>query len=127
MNISIFEFATKNKLRFPYKGLISVEDLWDLNQIQLDSVYKTLNKEVKQTQEESLMTKNAEDEVLQVKLDVVKHIFAVKQAEALNRAANAEKAEKKRRILEVLAQKQDNALMDKSEDELIKMLKEIEE
>ena len=42
---NIFEMATRNKYRFPYKGMISVEDLWDLNQTQLDSIYKALNKE----------------------------------------------------------------------------------
>ena len=60
--MNIFEMATRNKFRFPYKGLISVEDLWDLSHVQLDSIYKNLNKEIKQTQEESLLSaKNSED------------------------------------------------------------------
>ena len=123
--MNIFEMATRNKFRFPYKGLISVEDLWDLGQVQLDSIYKNLNKEIKQIQEESLLSaKNSEDAELQAKIDIVKHIFTVKQQEAIQRSIDAENADKKRRI--ILAQKQDDSLMGKSEDELRKMLKELE-
>lgn len=125
--MNIFEMATRNKFRFPYKGLISVEDLWDLGQVQLDSIYKNLNKEIKQIQEESLLSaKNSEDAELQAKIDIVKHIFTVNQQEAIQRSIDAENAVKKRRIMETLAQKQDDSLMGKSEDELRKMLKELE-
>lgn len=125
--MNVFEMATRNKFRFPYKGLISVEDLWDLGQVQLDSIYKNLNKEIKQIQEESLLSaKNSEDAELQTKIDIVKHIFTVKQQEAIQRSVDAENADKKRRIMEILAQKQDDSLMGKSEDELRKMLKELE-
>lgn len=125
--MNIFEMATRNKFRFPYKGLISVEDLWDLGQVQLDSIYKNLNKEIKQIQEESLLsTKNSEDVELQAKIDIVKYIFTVKQQEAIQRSIDAENADKKRRIMEILAQKQDDSLMGKSEDELRKMLKELD-
>lgn len=125
--MNIFEMATRNKFRFPYKGLISVEDLWDLSQVQLDSIYKNLNKEIKQIQEESLLSaKNSEDAELQAKIDIVKHIFTVKQQEAIQRSIDAENADKKRRIIEILAQKRDDSLMGKSEDELRKMLKELE-
>ena len=125
--MNIFEMATRNKFRFPYKGLISVEDLWDLGQVQLDSIYKNLNKEIKQIQEESLLSaKNSEDAELQAKIDIVKYIFTVKQQEAIQRGIDAENADKKRRIMEILAQKQDDSLMGKSEDELRKMLKELE-
>lgn len=125
--MDIFEMATRNKFRFPYKGLISVEDLWDLNHVQLDSIYKNLNKEIKQIQEESLLSaKNSEDAELQAKIDIVKHIFTVKQQEAIQRSIDAENAYKKRRIMEILAQKQDDSLMGKSEDELKKMLKELD-
>ena len=85
-----------------------------------------MNKEIKQIQEESLLSaKNSEDAELQAKIDIVKHIFTVKQKEAIQRSIDAENADKKRRIMEILAQKQDDSLMGKSEDELRKMLKEL--
>ena len=126
MNTNIFEMATKNKFRFPYKGLVSVEDLWDLNRTQLDSIYKALNKEVKQVQEESLMmTKSDEDAEVLAKIEIVKHIFKAKEMEAHAREIASENAEKRRRIMEIIAQKQDASLLNMSEDELRKMLEEI--
>ena len=123
---NIFEMATRNKYRFPYKGIISVEDLWDLNQTQLDSIYKALNKEVKANQEDSLMFSQTQTDLdLQAKIEIVRHIYTTKEQDAARRTAAAENAEKKRRILEILEQKHEDSLKNKSEDELLKMLNEI--
>ena len=123
---NIFEMATRNKYRFPYKGMISVEDLLDLNQTQLDSIYKALNKEVKANQEDSLMFSQTQTDLdLQAKIEIVRHIYTTKEQDAARRTAAAENAEKKRRILEILEQKQEDSLKNKSEDELLKMLNEI--
>ena len=123
---NIFEMATRNKYRFPYKGMISVEDLWDLNQTQLDSIYKALNKEVKANQEDSLMFSQTQTDLdLQAKIEIVRHIYSTKEQDAARRTAAAENAEKKRRILEILEQKQEDSLKNKSEEELLKMLNEI--
>ena len=121
--MDLFEMATRNKFRFPYKGMISVEDLWDLGQVQLDTVYKALNREIKKTDEASLVsTDNSEDAELTAKIKIVEFIFDIKANEAAARKIAAENAEKKRRIAEILAQKQEESLMSKSEDELKKML-----
>lgn len=125
---SIFEFATRNKLRFPYKGSISVEDLWDLSQKQLNDVYKILKKELKLvSEEESLMSLGKDDPYIElnIKIEVVKHIFNVKKVEAQQREDAVIKAEKKQRILDILAKKQDDSLNNMSEEELIKMLDEL--
>lgn len=125
---SIFEFATRNKLRFPYKGSISVEDLWDLSQKQLNEVYKILKKELKLiSEEESLMSLGKDDPYIElnIKIEIVKHIFNVNKVEAQQREDAAIKAEKKQRILDILAKKQDDSLNNMSEEELIKMLDEL--
>ena len=125
-NTNIFEAASKNKYRYPYKGMITTEDLWDLTPAQLDIVYKTLNKGVSEAQVSSLMHKVTEvDAELLNKIEIVKYIFNAKEAEAEARKNDAAKHAKKQRILDILAQKQEDALQNMSEDELKKMLDEL--
>ena len=128
MNTNIFVIASKLKFRYPYKGMITTEDLWDLNLDQLDSIYKALTKEVKASQEDSLLTtraRNENDDILDTKIEIVKYIFEEKIEAARKREAEIVNAEKKRRILEALAKKQDDAINNMTEDELRKMLEEI--
>ena len=67
--MNMFEFAVRNKVRFPFKGLITVEDLWDLSVRELDNIFKTLNAQMKKSEEESLLaTKSKEDETLSVQI-----------------------------------------------------------
>lgn len=126
--INLFELATRKKFRFPFKGMISVEDLWDLSVQNLDTVFKALNAEVKQVKEESLLaTKSTEDAILEAKIEIVKHIVKVKQEETEQRKKATEKREYKRRLQELIANKQDEALQGKSIDELQAMLASMDE
>lgn len=121
-----FEFAVRNKLRFPFKGMISVEDLWDLGVESLDTVYKTLNKQKKQSDEESLLeTKTSEDIVLDTQIAIVKYIFENKVAEINARKVEKERKEQKQKIMAILANKEEQELQGKSVDELRKMLEEM--
>ena len=122
----MFEYATRNKVRFPFKGLISVEDLWDLTLISLDSIYKALNKQVKQSEEESLLnTKTTVDKELDVQIAIVKHIVAVKLAEQEAREKASAKKAQKQKIMAIIASKQDEALQNSSVEDLHKMLDEL--
>lgn len=125
---NMFEVATRSKMRFPYKGLVSVEDLWDLNVESLDTIFKMLNAQVKQSNEESLLNvKTKEDKVLDVKIEIVKYIVSVKLEEQDLRAKEKEKKEKKQKILSILSDKQEQDLQNKSVDDLKSMLKELED
>ena len=127
MDMNIFAVALKEKYRYPYKGMISTEDLWDLGATQLDSVFKALNAKKKTASEDSLLnTKNKEDEALENKIQIVKFIFDVKLAEVEQRKLRAANAEKKRRLKELIASKQDEALQGMSIDDLTKMLNELD-
>lgn len=122
----MFEYATRNKVRFPFKGLISVEDLWGLTLTNLDSIYKTLNKQVKQSEEESLLnTKTTVDKELDVQIAIVKHIVAVKLAEQEAREKASAKKAQKQKIMAIIASKQDEALQNSSVEDLQKMLDEL--
>ena len=69
MEKNLFEVATRRKYRFPYRGLVAVEDLWDLRTAELDAIFKTLNAEAKKVSEESLLElKTKEDEELSDKI-----------------------------------------------------------
>lgn len=124
---NIFEYATRNKVRFSFRGLISVEDLWDLSLTNLDSIYKELNKQSKQSEEESLLNiKTQEDELLNVQIKIVKHIVSVKLAEKEAREKASAKKAQKQKIMSIIAAKQDEALQNSSIDDLQKMLDELD-
>lgn len=123
---NMFEKAVKGKYRFPYKGQIAVEDLYDLPLGSLDTVFKTLNAEVKKTDEESLLqTKSEENDILATKIEIVKYIFNEKLEEKKNRQEAAERKEKKQKIMQIIATKQDESLQNASVEDLQKMLDEL--
>lgn len=124
--MSMFEFATRHKFRFPYRGMVSTEDLWDINVEGLDTIYKQLNSQVKQANEESLLNKRtAEDEVLNTQIEIVKHIVEIKLTEEEARKQAKAKKAQKQKILEIIADKQDAALQGKSVAELTAMLDQL--
>ena len=119
----MFEIATRTKMRFPFKGLVSVEDLWDLSVRDLDGIFKTLNAQVKKSQEESLLaTKTKEDGTLAIQIEIVKHIVGVKLAEAEAAKKSKEISVQKQKIMEIIAAKKDADLQNKSIEELQAML-----
>lgn len=125
-NVNMFEVAARNKMRFPYKGQISVEDLWDLSLAALDSVFKTLNSQMKQVKEESLLsTKSKADETLEFQIEIVKYIVAVKLAEKEAREKAAANKEMKQKIMQIKAARQDKALLEASDEDLDKLLAEL--
>lgn len=124
--MNLFEYATRNRLRFAStKGLLNTEDLWMLPlqskaSFDLDTVAKTVNAELKANTEDSFVatTPNPAKAELQIKLDLVKHIIAVKLAENEQaRTAAARKAERDR-LLDALAGKKDEELKGLTVDEL---------
>lgn len=124
----MFEVATRNKLRFPFRGLISIEDLWDLSVQNLDSVFKTLNSQVKQAKEESLLqTRTSEDETLELQIEIIKYIVSVKVKEAADRLKSKANREEKQKLYAILAQKQEAELQGKTAEEIQAMINALEE
>jgi len=123
----LFEVASKKKFRFAFKGLITAEDLWDLSVKDLDVIFKGLNAQVKQTKEESLLDVRTEkDTDLDMMIEIVKYIVSIKLAEIENAKQAKSRKEKKEKIMSIIASKQDEALENKSVDELMAMLDEDE-
>jgi hypothetical protein len=133
--MEMFAFATKKKIRFETsKGLLSVEDLWDLpltsdnGRPNLDDIAKGIYKAMKEGEEVSFVKSNAASNaafnVLKTKFDIVKHIIDVKLAEAEAAKKAKEIKARNQRILGLIAQKEDEALASKSKEELLAMLAE---
>lgn len=121
--MDMFESAARGKYRFPFKGQVTVEDLWDLSPKDLDSIFKTLNAQSKKANEESLLaSKSATDVVLDTKIEIVRYIVGVKLTEAEREKAAKENREKKQRLAELIADKQDAELREKSVAELQAMM-----
>lgn len=124
--VNLFEVATRENYLFPFKGMINVIDLWDLSLTNLDSVFKTLNAEVKKSEEESLLnTKTKEDEELTNKIEIIKYIVSKKLAEKEARENEKKNKEKRQRILEIKAKRQDEALENMSDEDLDKLLADL--
>lgn len=122
----LFENATRRKYRYPYKGKISTEDLWDLDVNNLDEIYKTLNKEMKESLEESLIySQSKENKELAEKLEIIKHIVSVKLEDQREKLAETERAETRRKLLELKAEREHDRLREMSDEELDKMLEEL--
>lgn len=127
-NENIFEIATRNKFRFPFRGSVSVEDLWDLTPENLDAIFKALNSQKKKVNEESLLNARAEEDVeLNTMIAIVKHIVAVKLDERMARDKAKAKKEQRQKILSILNAKQDEELQNKSANELQAMLDALED
>lgn len=124
----MFEKASRLKLRFgTARGSLTVEDLWDLpltstvGKPNLDDIAKSLNREIRASAEETSFvepTGPTHSTELQLAFDIVKHIIEVKVAERTKANDAAKKRETKQKILEIIAAKQDEALRNKSLEEL---------
>lgn len=125
--IDIFEFASRNRLRFTgLRGTLTPEDLWDLPVKDLDLVFKGLKAELKTVSEESLLdVRSPADKVLQIKVDIITAIVKTKLAEAEARKNRDAKRAKKQELLGLLAEKQNDELRGKSSDELKKLIDEM--
>lgn len=127
----MFEQATRLKMRFDSpQGRLSVEDLWDLpltsaraNQANLNNIAKGISRQLKDESEEDFVNpKSKANETLQLALDLVKHVISTKQAEAEASRLLNERKDKKAKLLELIAKKQDQALEGKPLEELQAMV-----
>lgn len=125
---NIFETASKIKLRISTgRGLLSVEDLWDLSLESLDTIAISVNKELKANQEESFIGKKTKaNDILELKLEILKHIITVKLAEKQVKAQRAERNAKLAQLRELAISKQNEALAGSSLEEINNMIAELE-
>ena len=118
MSVNIFEYATRNKVRFASpRGEITVEQLWDVplrsrDDWNLDTIAKAANQALKDASEESFVetTRTPAHARLEATLEIVKHVIEAKLSEEEDAKKRAENKAEKEKLLEILEKKQDEKL-----------------
>lgn len=120
--MNIFEKATREKTRFCFKGLVSVEELWDLSLEHLDSLWCELESELEKLPKKSLLATNTKQrDEIEFKQEIIKHIVETKKAEKLANEQSKANAAKKQMVLDIIEQKKNEDLKSMSLEELTKL------
>ena len=126
--MNIWLEALRRAIRFEYKGLIDTEDLFKLSPIELDGIYQAYARTLRDIQGDSLVIdseKEKEIEIAQLKVDIIKGVFDIKQKEAQALREKIANNKEKQRILSIIADKEDEELKNKSLDELREMAEDL--
>ncbi len=122
----MYKEAAKQKLRFTTsKGSLTTEQLWDLSLTDLDTLVVTLENEHKESGKKSfLVTKSTKDKTAKLRFDIALDVLTTKVEEAELATQKKERKENNKKILALIAEKQDDNLKKKSVRELEAMLDE---
>lgn len=125
--MNIFEIASRRYFRFQSgKGLLTVEDLWSVPLTQgaanLDDIAKQISRNIKAEADESFVkTKTVKSQATkdeEVKLEIVKHIIAVRLQEQEEKDQAAAKREHKAKLDALIERKREGALESMTLEEL---------
>ena len=123
----MYKQASKLKLRFQTnKGILSVEQLWDLSQTDLSNAVKAVKKILKKTDDDELSfleDSKVVDVENQLRFDILKDVYLTKKKEAEELRDAAETKAHNQKILTLIAEKQEGKLKEMSIEELEKLLK----
>lgn len=130
--MDMYKQAGRLKIRFGSdRGWLTVEDLWNIplrskSDFNLNEIAKAVNRELKESAEESFVEeKTAGNEILELKMAIIKDIIADKlQEEKDAKDAVARKA-KKEQLMEILQRKQNAELENLSAGDIEKMINEL--
>ena len=122
----MFEKAAKMKLRFPTtKGLLSVEDLFDLpltstkSSTNLDSMAMTLDKKLKDSGSKSFVFDTTPaNTTTRLQFDIVLHVIKVKQEANKKKLESKELADKSQLLMGLIQDKKREDLAGKTKAEL---------
>lgn len=120
-----FKLASQQKLRFQTKkGLLSTEQLWDLSIDDLDELAVSLENEFKQTGKKSFVSKtSAKDKTAKLRFDVALEVLNSKMDEIQSATEAQEIKAHNEKIIQLIAEKQDQSLKGKTIAQLKAMLR----
>jgi D-ribose pyranose/furanose isomerase RbsD len=125
--MDIFMKATKQKVRWnTTKGVLSVEDVWDLSLEQLNAEAIKLNKEIKEMGEENFLDDTPSvSPVMKLRFDVVIAIMEHKKELKLASETRAKNKAEKEKLLRLLEQREDEEMAEMPKEEILKRLGDI--
>lgn len=120
----MYKEALQKKLRFKTnKGLISTEDLFDLSLQNLNTLAIMLDKKVSEAPKKSFIEElPAEENDDELRFNIVKDVINTKLKARKDNMAKAQVDARNKRIAELIAKKEDEALENKSIEELRAMI-----
>lgn len=134
--MNIFERAVRTKLRFPSPvGDLTTEQVWELNLTSktanhpcLDSLARSAHSDLKEIEEGSFVEVKPDPRktVLELRLDILKHIIQAKLDLKAENERAAENAERKRRLLAALNVKEEAELTNMSKEDLEKEIAKLD-
>lgn len=138
--MNLFEIASRKKYRFPSpKGDLNIEQLWDLPLVaragstrdvkaDLDTVARAINADIKSMTEDSFVNIKPDPRKgdLEKKLEIVKHVIAVKMQAESDAVKAKDRAEKRSKLLDALAAQEDKEFASMSKEDILKQLAEID-
>lgn len=133
--MNIFEKASRIKLRFnSSRGELTVENLWDLplnsaKGVSLNSIAREVYGEIQKEDNLDFVNETpstSSNNRLNLQLDLVKHIIAVKKEERLLASQQEEKRSQINFLQDALVQKEQEEILGMSKEEIQKRLKEIQ-
>lgn len=129
--MSNYKKASKLKLRFATpKGSLSVEQLWDLSQENLEKSIRAVNEDISEADADDLdflsSDNNGVDEETQLRFDILKDVYITRKEEAKKAREKAKAKAQKQRLVEIKAMKEEENLKDLSVEELEERIQEIE-
>lgn len=126
--MDIYKVASKQGTRIQTaRGPLNVEQLWHLTLDELDALAISLQEKVEKSSTKSFRSKRtSEDKGLKLQFDLVVDVLQTREEDAEKAKLIAERKVKNNKIREIIAEKQDGALKNKSVSQLEKLLEEEE-
>ena len=120
----MYKEALQKKLRFKTnKGMITTEDLLDLSLQNLDTLAIILDKKISEAPKKSFIEElPAKENDDKLRFNIVKDVINIKLKARKDNIDKAQADAQKKRILEILAKRNDEELEKKSTEELRAMI-----
>lgn len=124
--MEVYKNASMLGLRFnTSKGVLSVEQLWQLSQTDLSTCVKNVKKSLKKSDDDELSFLDNSvtvDTTEQLRFDILKDVYLTKKSLAEAERTAKERKENNQKIMALIQEKKEGQLQSKSIEELEAML-----